>query len=935
MPHRSVDLQHWEVAYNAAKNPLNPDRTRLLDVYDSLLVDSHLAAAVETRVLRVLRSRYRLVGADGQPRPDLLPLLQHRWFEDFLWYAMEADFRGHTLIELGELEAPGRLKWVERINPRNVLPRQGLVVRRPLDTTGYKFREAPLHTYLIEVGRPDDLGSLSQVGPMAVLKKYALGSWSDYVHKFGIPARWVKTNSTDLRRIKQLETIMQGMVSSSYGVFAADEEVQIMPTPGTDAHQVFDSFIARLNSEISKRLLGQDGTTDNKDASGTYGSLKVLQGVAEDRHQADKASMAYVINNDLFPRLVQLGYPLAGIRFEWDGLQDLSAGELVDAVAKLGMVFDIDPQHVEERTGIKILGARRMPGEIADGKGDDPEEDDPAVPTGAQSVQDTAMNGAQVSSLLELITKVAMGEIPESVARPVIKTAFPKVSDERINEMLAGMKDLKRNPPEEEPGNPPGNGKQAGKKKGKPDKGSEDEDDEDGDGLTATAEWPGEAIPSCSICGGGGGIEASGIAGLDDAAEEELLRAAFQGEDWSPQMFEQVASIYRNGLRGVWDPTVRELSYNSPEHVAHAHADANLYRFAAAHTMATATDLGILAKQGGTYADFKRRVDESGKLQQYTVRDLRTNYANVVNTGLQAARYHQMMRSADVLPFGEYLTMQDGDVRDAHRLLHGKVWPLDHEIWKTIWPPNGWRCRCTVLPTAEGPDKATTKKQTQEALQELTDRGEMKRMEEQGFDGNRAMTGEIFRLNSAYKTVLGEKAGEAQAFNVEKAYGRKDMELADVMKRPLPQPVRTPREGRDILDEFDQLNPGGVATFTDFRGIVWGMERRTVAEHTAEKYRPLERWDTYGLISEVLAKPDEVWVTGRGRDPVTAYSFVKFYDGLPMVVRAEATRQIKDQEAATRITSWYPIRGKDDKDLLDKARGVRTGLPITKMPLGD
>lgn len=42
MPHRSVDMQDWQVAYNMATNVLRPDRTRLMDLYDSILVDAHL-----------------------------------------------------------------------------------------------------------------------------------------------------------------------------------------------------------------------------------------------------------------------------------------------------------------------------------------------------------------------------------------------------------------------------------------------------------------------------------------------------------------------------------------------------------------------------------------------------------------------------------------------------------------------------------------------------------------------------------------------------------------------------------------------------------------------------------------------------------------------------------------------------------------------------
>lgn len=43
-----------------------------------------------------------------------------------------------------------------------------------------------------------------------------------------------------------------------------------------------------------------------------------------------------------------------------------------------------------------------------------------------------------------------------------------------------------------------------------------------------------------------------------------------------------------------------------------------------------------------------------------------------------------------------YLTMRDERVRPAHRILEGVTLEKDHPRWNTIYPPNGYNCRCTV-----------------------------------------------------------------------------------------------------------------------------------------------------------------------------------------------------------------------------------------------
>ncbi len=46
----------------------------------------------------------------------------------------------------------------------------------------------------------------------------------------------------------------------------------------------------------------------------------------------------------------------------------------------------------------------------------------------------------------------------------------------------------------------------------------------------------------------------------------------------------------------------------------------------------------------------------------------------------------------------EYFTVEDNRVRPEHAALHGTILPKDNQFWLTFWPPNGWNCRCQVLP---------------------------------------------------------------------------------------------------------------------------------------------------------------------------------------------------------------------------------------------
>jgi SPP1 gp7 family putative phage head morphogenesis protein len=46
----------------------------------------------------------------------------------------------------------------------------------------------------------------------------------------------------------------------------------------------------------------------------------------------------------------------------------------------------------------------------------------------------------------------------------------------------------------------------------------------------------------------------------------------------------------------------------------------------------------------------------------------------------------------------KYVTAGDDRVRETHAELDGVTLPKDHPFWQTFWPPNGYNCRCQVIP---------------------------------------------------------------------------------------------------------------------------------------------------------------------------------------------------------------------------------------------
>lgn len=72
----------------------------------------------------------------------------------------------------------------------------------------------------------------------------------------------------------------------------------------------------------------------------------------------------------------------------------------------------------------------------------------------------------------------------------------------------------------------------------------------------------------------------------------------------------------------------------------------------------------------------------------------RTNIQTAYNVG----HYKQMTDKAVIKhrPYWQYEAVDDSHTRPQHQAMNGKVFPADSEVWDTWYPPNGYKCRCTV-----------------------------------------------------------------------------------------------------------------------------------------------------------------------------------------------------------------------------------------------
>lgn len=103
-------------------------------------------------------------------------------------------------------------------------------------------------------------------------------------------------------------------------------------------------------------------------------------------------------------------------------------------------------------------------------------------------------------------------------------------------------------------------------------------------------------------------------------------------------------------------------------------------------------------EEGLGYENFKRHIENRMKIKGWYIAPWRLKFIYKQNMDIAYAigRFEEQSAVKESLPYWQYLTMNDDRVRPAHAALHKRVFRSTDPIWKIIYPPSDWGCRCIV-----------------------------------------------------------------------------------------------------------------------------------------------------------------------------------------------------------------------------------------------
>lgn len=335
------------------------DRSRLIDLYESALQqDAHLRSTVETLESQIIGDRYMMAkqGKNGRYEKDIeaTKKMQGSQFDKLIKGIVESKLYGYTAIEIVNRINPrtGKISEINLIERRNVLPDQGVILKRQgIWLPHWNIKEDPYSDNYILVNT-GELGLFSATTPLVLAKKFTLANYVNFSHTYGQPIIHGKTVSESLPDRQRLAQNISNAAQNKVIVTGTDDQIDVKAFTMSNSEKVYTGLISFANSEVSNIILGSESMAG---ATQSYvGSTQAHQDIFRDRIEVYRRYIENVMNEDIVPRLVKMGYLPDGLEFKYSNKTEMSDKDKINLFDRLSNKYEISADEIEQEFGVNV-----------------------------------------------------------------------------------------------------------------------------------------------------------------------------------------------------------------------------------------------------------------------------------------------------------------------------------------------------------------------------------------------------------------------------------------------------------------------------------------------------------------------------------------------------------------------------------------------------
>ena len=335
------------------------DRSRLIDLYEACLEqDAHIRSVVETLESQILGDRYMLarINEKGKYIKDVkyTQKIQGTQFDKIVRGIVESKLYDYTLIEIMPYIDPktGKLAEVNLIERRNVLPDQYTVVKRQGIWLPNWNITSPAYNQNYILINSGTIGLFSATTPLILAKKFTVANYVNFGSTYGQPIIHGKTISESNSDRKRLANDIANAAQNKVVITGIDDEIDIKTFTMSNSEKIYTSLIEFANKEVANLILGSESMAGGMQSY--VGSTKAHQDVFRDRIEVYRRFIENVMNEEIIPRLVAMGYIPDGLEFKYSNRIEMNNEDRIKLYQLITDKYEVSADEIEKEFGINV-----------------------------------------------------------------------------------------------------------------------------------------------------------------------------------------------------------------------------------------------------------------------------------------------------------------------------------------------------------------------------------------------------------------------------------------------------------------------------------------------------------------------------------------------------------------------------------------------------
>nr|DAW71030.1 MAG TPA: portal [Caudoviricetes sp.] len=342
------DIQKYINAINSAKAVDFSFRSRLYDMYESALMDLHLAGVLAKRLKGVTKVPIEF-SRDGVPDEEINRQLASPWMKQLREEIILAQFWGFSLLQF-YTDDEGDIRFYS-VPRKHYDPVNQVLLRHQTDSNGTPISEFP---NMLFVGGERDLGTLAQILVAVLYKRNNYADWAKYCELYAIPIQEYTYNAGDEETRRQLLLDARQRGNNAVYIHPAESNFQFVESNAkSGTSELFKDFTDYWDNQIAVRVLGNTLTT-SASSTGTQALGTVHKAVEEELNEDDCNTVLDVLNYYMLPIFESLGFNVSGGKFVSAKRKEIDTARQADIYLKMQQLnLPLDPDDVYETLGVK------------------------------------------------------------------------------------------------------------------------------------------------------------------------------------------------------------------------------------------------------------------------------------------------------------------------------------------------------------------------------------------------------------------------------------------------------------------------------------------------------------------------------------------------------------------------------------------------------